>query len=176
MLTNSCLKYRIVSAYEDKVLGRSENGEIFGGLQNKTFPQFIDHILKEWRGHQCNEHWQPQYMHCDFCEINYDIIGRVESLEDDLNYIAHMNNFTTLLPEDKNKFHVHPSGGERFSPAPDLSKSDLMKRRKKTEKVKHYFKLLNSSQLNGLYNMYQIDFEIFGYTEKPYVQRYMNKQ
>ena len=170
------MNYRIVSAYEDKVLGRSENGEIFGGMKNKTFPQFVDHILKEWRGHQCNEHWQPQYMHCDFCEINYDIIGRVESLEDDLNYIAHMNNFTTLLPEDRNKFHVHPSGGARFSPAPDLSKSDLMKKRKKTEKVIHYFRLLNSSQLNGLYSMYQLDFEIFGYTEKPYVQRKMNKK
>ena len=170
------MNYRIVSAYEDKVLGRSENGEIFGGLGNKTFPQFVDYILKEWTRHQCNEHWQPQYMHCDFCEINYFIIGRVESLEDDLNYIAHMNNFTTLLPKDKNKFHVHPSGGERFSPVPDISKSDLMKNRNKTETVIRYFKLLNLSQLNGLYNMYQIDFEIFGYTEKPYVQRDMNNQ
>jgi len=167
---------RIVSAYEDKVLGRSENGEIFGGLGNKTFPQFVDYILTEWTYPQCNEHWQPQYMHCDFCEINYDIIGRVESLEDDLNYVAYMNNFTTLLPKDKNKFHVNPSGGERFSPAPDNSKTDLMKNRNKTETVIRYFKLLNLSQLNGLYNMYQIDFEIFGYTEKPYVQRDMNNQ
>ena len=108
-------------------------------------------------------------MHCDFCEINYDIIGRVESLEDDLMYIAHRNNFTHLLPEDKNKFHVHPSGGNRFSPAPDLFKSDLMKKNRKTEKIIHYFSMLNSSQLKGLYSMYQIDFEIFGYTEEPYI-------
>ena len=151
------------------MLGLSENGEIFGGLKNKTFPQFVDRILKKWSNHQCNEHWQPQYMHCDYCEIKYDIVGRVESLEVDLKYIAHMNNFTSLLPDDENKYHVHPSGGDRFSPAPDVTKSDLMKEQKKIKKVKRYFSLLNSNQLKDLYNMYQIDFEMFGYTEEPYV-------
>ena len=162
--------YRIVSAYEDKVLGRSEHGEIIDGLKNKTFPQFIDHVLLEWKYRKCNEHWKPQYVHCDFCGINYDMIGRVESLEDDLKYIAHVNNFTNLLPENKNKFYVHPSGGDRFSPAPDLSKNDLIKKRRKTNKIIYYFSMLNSSQLKGLYSMYQIDFEIFGYTEDPYVK------
>ena len=138
-------------------------------MKVKTFPEFIDYVLNDCKSYECNEHWQPQYMHCDYCEIKYDIVGRVESLEVDLKYIAHMNNFTSLLPEDENKYHVHPSGGDRFSPAPDVTKSDLMKERKKIEKVKRYFSLLNSTQLKDLYNMYQIDFEMFGYTEEPYV-------
>ena len=89
---------RLVSAYEDKVLGLSENGEIFKGVKNKTFSQFVDHILREWKSHTCNEHWQPQYMHCNYCDIDYDIIGRVETLDSiTLGLLRHLR-LITLLP------------------------------------------------------------------------------
>ena len=160
---------RLVSAYEDKVLGLSENGEIFGGFKNKTFSQFVDHILKEWKSHTCNEHWQPQYMHCNYCDIDYDIIGRVETLEDDLKYIAHLNNFTSSLPTEKEKLHVHPSGGKRFSPTPNEWKNQTKFKDIKDNKTMQYFSVLSPKQLKELYTMYQLDFEIFGYSIHPYV-------
>ena len=160
---------RLVSAYKDKVLGLSENGEIFGGFKNKTFSQFVDHILKGWKSHSSNEHWQPQYMHCNYCDIDYDIIGRVETLEDDMKYIAQLNDFTSSLPTEKEKWHVHPSGGKRFAPAPNSWKHDIKYKNTKENKTIQYLSSLGPKQLTDLYTMYQLDFEIFGYSVHPYV-------
>ena len=136
-------------------------------MKNKTFPEFVDHVLKEWKSHQCNEHWEPQYMHCDYCDIRYDIIGRVENLENDLKYIAWKNNFTSDLVSLKDDLHVHPSGTMRFGkPSEKISKN--WNKNEKIEKTKRYFMLLNTSQLDRLYSMYQIDFEMFGYSAEQY--------
>ena len=159
--------HRLVSAYEDKVLGLSENGEIFEGVKNKTFPEFVDHVLNEWKSHQCNGHWAPQYMHCNYCDIRYDIIGRVENLENDFKYIAMKNNFTSDLVFLNIDLHVHPSGTKRFVKPPE-NVSRNSNSNEKIEKTKKYFMLLNTSQLDGLYRMYQIDFEMFGYSAEPY--------
>ena len=37
------------------------------------------------------------------------------------------------------------------------------------EKTKRYFKMLNASQLTKLYQMYEVDFEMFGYSAEPYL-------
>ena len=110
-------------------------------------------------------------MHCDFCEINYDIVGRVETLEEHLKYIAHINNFTSFLPNDESKYHVHPSGMKRFASPEALQNNNIANLRIKEEKITKYFSMLDLKQLDGLYNMYQIDFELFGYSEYPYVKR-----
>ena len=127
----------------------------------------MDHVLKEWKQHSCNEHWEPQYMHCDYCDIRYDIIGRVENLEKDLEYIALVNNFTSDLYSLKDDLHMHPSGTKRFErPAENVGKT--RSNREKIEKTKRYFMLLNTTQVSSLYRMYEIDFEIFGYSIEPY--------
>lgn len=166
---------RLVSAYEDKVLGLSDNGEIFQYVRNKTFSQFVDYILNEWKTHQCNEHWQPQYMHCDYCDISYDIVGRVETLEDDLGYVAFQNNFTNFVLTDKKKLHFHRSGINRSSRLDDLNNGKRTAIEYNKNKTIRYFSLLNTTQLDGLYKMYQIDFEMFGYLVYPYVHHYYEK-
>ena len=108
-------------------------------------------------------------MHCDYCEINYDVIGRVETLEEDLKYIADINNFSSDLPTDKHKLHVHPSGTKRFSPSPYVEKSNITDVKNKQDKTIKYFSLLSSMQLKRLYNMYELDFELFGYSQHLYV-------
>ena len=100
-----------MSAYEDKALGLSENGEVFGGIKNKTFPEFIDHILREWKFHSCNEHWRPYYMHCDYCDINYTMIGRMEDMENDLKYLAHKNYPTLTSSFPSLRPFPPPTGG-----------------------------------------------------------------
>ncbi len=61
-------------------------------------------------------------MNCDYCDINYDIIGRVEHFEGDLTYLADMNNFTSLLPNETHKLHIHPSGSKRFTKPQNIQK------------------------------------------------------
>ena len=106
-------------------------------------------------------------MKCDYCHIRYDIIGRLEHLEDDLEYIAAVNNFTSDLHSLKDSLHMHPSGTETFEmPNEYLIKKNGMK--EKTEKTKSYFMQLNTKQRKNIYHMYKIDFEMFGYSPEPY--------
>jgi len=134
------------------------------GLKNYTFPAFITRILSEWTSkHTANEHWRPYYVNCDYCDIKYDFIGRVENFEYDFNYIAKKANISLhSLPE--NIIHYHASGSHKsYSALRPVSKND------KDEKVINYFSQLNVGQLEGLYNMYKVDFEMFGYKLYPYV-------
>ena len=160
--------FRLVSAYEDKVLGLSEFGEIFEVVKNKTFPEFVDYVLDECTSNRYNGHWEPQHVHCEYCDIKYNMIGRVEHLENDLKYIAFRNNFTSALSSMNSKLHIHSSRGKRFE-KPRMEVSKKKNEKEKMEKTKQYFKMLNSSQLSKLYQMYEIDFEMFGYSTEPYL-------
>ena len=157
--TDNIIIFRLVSCYEDKALGLSENGEIFGFLANKSFPQFIDFVC-----HHGNEHWDPFYRHCNFCEINYDMIGRMENFNDDLMYIAQKNNFAYLLSNENYKYHLHRSGRPTSS-APDK----VISNPNYAGKVKQYFSQLSDIQLEKLFVMYKLDFEIFQYDKYKYV-------
>ena len=158
---------RLVSTYEDKVLGLTENGLRWWQTKHYTFPAFITHILSEWTNKQtANEHWRPYYVNCDYCDIKYDFIGRVENFEYDFNYIAKKANISLKnLPE--NSIHYHASGSHKSYSAPiKVSKKD------KDKKVINYFSQLHAGQLKGLYNMYKVDFEMFDYKLYPYVKPY----
>ena len=62
---------------------------------------------------------------------------------------------------------MHPSGTKTF----ETPKKNLVKRNginEKTEKTKRYFMQLNTRQRKNIYQMYRIDFEMFGYSPEPY--------
>ena len=62
-------------------------------------------------------------------------------------------------------FHVHPSGSDkRFLKPRSTSESE------KDRKAIDYFAQLDKKTLKTLYNMYEIDFEMFGYSLQPYVK------
>ena len=146
---------RIVSAYEDKALGLSENGEVFKNIANFTFSQFVDKIIEDGeRGYGINEHWIPYYRHCNFCRIKYDVVGRTENFEEYLDNILRRINLSSLILPSTSGVRLHPSGIQRSA------KPESFKTRDKTSS---YFSLLTESQRNKLYQMYKIDFEIFGY-------------
>ena len=146
-------------------MGLSENGEVFQVMANKSFSEFVDTVLKEWHGyHACNEHWRPYYMHCNYCNIKYDTIGKIEHFEAGIEYIAQVTNLTNILPNKKSKYQLHPSGGKRYSLPINISEKH------KKEKVNKYFSQLNTEQLERLFSMYKIDFEMFGYDVKEYLQ------
>ena len=157
-----------MSAYEDKALGHGADGGIFNSLKNKTFSQFIDHVLKDIKTPQ-SEHWRPQFLNCNYCGINYDMIGRVETLNKDLEYISDINDIQFITSKG-DKFEVNPSGGEKSNKKEAISQNDKKKRKTSTEiKTMEYFATLSSTQLNNLYTLFQMDFEIFGYSVYPFV-------
>ena len=144
-------------------MGLSENGEVFKYIENKTFKEFIGFVVTNSKGgHTMNEHWMPFYMYCNYCGIKYDIIGRVEDFEQDFRLIMHKASLGHLLPNDKSRYHIHPSGTQTIS-APSHEEIPTY-----TEKVKKYFSQLSTWQLDQLYKLYKLDFEMFGYDESEY--------
>ena len=159
--------YRLVSAYEDKAIGHSVTGVVYDSVKNKTFPQFIDHVLKEQTSGQA-EHWRPQFLNCNYCNINYDLIGRVETLKKDLEYISYIKilQFTASKNE---KFKVNPTGDKTIKKHDTKSEETNEQKITTEEKTIKYFSTLSETQLEKLYQLFRLDFEIFGYSVYPFV-------
>ena len=157
---------RLVSTFEDKALGHNKNGEVLAIFEDKTFPQFIDYVITDITS-PVAEHWRPQYLNCNYCEINYDFIGRTEDLSRDLGYIATKKNLFTLKSKQKN-FRLNYSNAASLI---STKSTKIVKERQLTteEKTVKYFSTLNSSQLENLYLMFETDFKMFGYYIYPYV-------
>ena len=89
---------------------------------------------------------RPYINNCHYCYVKYDVIGHLEDSMEDTMYIAMKQNLTTLLPELIKKNHKTK---RLQSPQED--------------RIRHYMSQLNISQKRKLYELYQLDFELFGY-------------
>ena len=97
---------------------------------------------------QFNDHWVPYWLHCHVCEMEYDIIGKMETIADDMEFIA-----------------------ERSGLAATNISLPWSNRRNSGDKVSlNYFRGLPVNQLMGLYRIYKLDFEMFGYKVEPYFE------
>lgn len=148
---------RLVSAYKDKVL--SNKGEFFRGKilpsvanewyqNNHSFPSFVEFILNGYKNHKVfNVHWNPYSGNCNYCSIQFDVIGRMETFNEDVKYIFLKNN----LP-------INQATADKNS-----AKSKI------TISTEEYLKQLSKKQIERLYQFYRMDFELFGYNTKPYL-------
>ena len=84
------------------------------------------------------------------CNISYQVIGRKETYEDDVKYILLKQNLTSLIPLESSKKTLHAVP------------------KNVTAKKTDYMAQLSKDQIEGLYKMYQIDFEMFGYDVDKY--------
>ena len=76
--------------------------------------------------------------------MKYDVIGRLEDFVDDVTYIATKLNLTTLVPK--------------------LSITNRMTKGKKgNDRVTHYMSQLSERQKQKLFELYKLDFALFGY-------------
>ena len=97
---------------------------------------------------QYNDHWVPYWLHCHVCQLEYDIVGKMETVEEDMKFIMD----TTGLS------------------ATNLSLPWANRRGSSNSVSLEYFEKLSQTQIDGLYNIYQPDFEMFGYSAKPYYE------
>ena len=166
---------RLVSAYKEKFVMTSildEKGqeerlkEFFFFKTNPkyrewykkdhSFSSFVELVLKEYSQSRqlswpwkINGHWTPMSMRCFYCDVRYDVIGRMETFSDDLKYIIMKNKLGDILSEDKK---VRTTGG---SP-----KDDALR----------YFSQLRKEQIRSLYEVYKMDFKLFGYNVDEYLK------
>nr|DBA14280.1 TPA: hypothetical protein GDO54_005274 [Pyxicephalus adspersus] len=148
---------RIVSAYRDKFLhytGVYYGTKIaniiklkFRGHTNSTepvsFQEFV-HFIVEQKPEGLDKHWRPMHYLCDPCNIDYNVIGRFETLKQDSDYVLQMIGAPSNLkyPEIK-KYNE--------------SRTDL--------KISAtFFSQLPLHLLQQLLELYKLDLILFGYT------------
>ena len=165
---------RLVSAYKNKVLQERgtklfkevtrESGESTRKFtddghkilqwykDNHSFPAFIDLVLNGYKGEKVsNGHWNPITPRCRYCDVEYDVIGRMETFDEDLRYIVMKKNLHEVLPLE------------------ELSLSMNSAKSMSTKTAKDYFSQISKEQIVKLYKYYNLDFELFGYDVTPYL-------
>ena len=113
-----------------------------------TFNEFVKYLVDLRPTHFRNEHWSEQYKLCSLCDINYDFIGRFESLEADAVRALEFMGASKVVTFPK--LEKRPEGQE--------TKSTLEK----------FYSQISKNEFASLTKMYEIDYELFGYHKPSY--------
>ena len=127
----------------------------------RSFPSFVDHVLQEASAKRCHDpkaadncvldlHWRPFYARCDYCSMDYDFIGRMESFDEDRAYVIRTQELEELYPLLEK--------GVRLNQISHAS-----------NRTTNYFKELNKEQKAKLLKLYDLDFQMFGYDPSLYL-------
>ena len=161
---------RLVSAYRDKFELARKYAYIFNHyaaqilnislpntpsighrvVRRPSFSEFIDYLLRTPL-EEFNDHWVPYYLHCHLCEIEYDVIGKMETIKEDIDFITEQSglaSYNITLPWTNKKSSA----------------------KAKENVTLEYFKQLSKSQIEKLYKLYLPDFEMFDYDIAPYLE------
>ena len=88
-----------------------------------------------------NAHWLPFTPRCAYCTVPYTVIGKLETMDEDLRYIKQM-------------------AGVKF----ELMKENQSSGGSTTDLTRKYFKQLDKKVVLQLFELYRVDFEMFGYS------------
>ncbi|XP_017593777.1 PREDICTED: LOW QUALITY PROTEIN: carbohydrate sulfotransferase 9 [Corvus brachyrhynchos] len=110
------------------------------------FKEFIQYLLDSHRPVGMDIHWEQVSKLCYPCLINYDFIGRFETLEEDANYFLQLVGAPAHLKFPK--FKDRHSSDERTS----------------AEVVRQYLKELSKEERQLTYDFYHLDYLMFNYT------------
>ncbi|XP_073410274.1 carbohydrate sulfotransferase 9-like [Dendrobates tinctorius] len=147
---------RVVSAYRDKFLHeddvyyRENITKLIKkslGIQSKTnitFEQFANFITKE-NPYYRDTHWKPMYQLCEPCNIQYDFIGKFETLADDADFVLKIIGAPKKLKYPTMKHHANES----------RTNYDISIR---------YLEMLPPVLFRKLLSVYSLDFSIFDYS------------
>ncbi|XP_042859517.1 carbohydrate sulfotransferase 10-like [Penaeus japonicus] len=115
-----------------------------------SFPEFVQFVIDsagnfssaaDWREHvKC---WIPYWVHCGVCQRDYNVIMKLETLEEDQQFLVTLSQLNELRGRTS---WVHLRGE---------SSSQL---------AMHYYKELTRRQMLQLYTCYEPDFKLFQYS------------
>ncbi|XP_042196298.1 carbohydrate sulfotransferase 8 isoform X2 [Callorhinchus milii] len=155
---------RLVSAFRDKfehpnayyhpVFGRAiiskyrpnATQEALVSGSGVTFSEFARYLLDGGRPVGMDIHWEGYGRLCSPCLIDYDFIGKFETMDEDAAYLLRLLAAPGNLTFPRNKDR-HP-GDKRTGP----------------ELTHHYFSRLSAAQRQGLYQLYSTDYLMFNYS------------
>ncbi|EMP26445.1 Carbohydrate sulfotransferase 9 [Chelonia mydas] len=110
------------------------------------FEEFVQYLLDSHRPVGMDIHWEQISKLCHPCLINYDFIGKFETLEEDANYFLQL---------------IGAPADLKFPNFKDRHSSD---ERTNMEVVRQYLKELSGSERQLTYDFYYLDYLMFNYT------------
>uniref|UniRef100_A0A8C8ZRD7 Carbohydrate sulfotransferase n=1 Tax=Prolemur simus TaxID=1328070 RepID=A0A8C8ZRD7_PROSS len=117
------------------------------------FPEFVQYLLDVHRPVGMDIHWDHVSRLCSPCLIDYDFVGKFESMEDDANF------FLSLIRAPRNL--TFPSFKDRHS----------QEARTTARITRQYFAQLSALQRQRTYDFYYMDYLMFNYS-KPFADLY----
>ncbi|MFT7798584.1 carbohydrate sulfotransferase 8-like [Arapaima gigas] len=118
-----------------------------------TFKEFMQYLLDVHRPVGMDIHWEHVNQLCSPCLLQYDFIGRFETMEEDANFLLHRTGAPGNL--------TFPSFKDRNPHAERTS----------THITQHYFAQLSNSERQRAYDFYYMDYLMFNYS-KPFPDLY----
>ncbi|XP_038060769.1 carbohydrate sulfotransferase 11-like [Patiria miniata] len=154
---------RLLSAYLDKFEGKaaSRQGQYLRDIakgimrryrknattrdlqtgENITWYEWMTYLTNQTERADFDPHWLEIHKLCSPCQINYDYMGKLETVDDDARYML-----TSLEVQDKVNF---PTGDEHQTNS--------------SQAYSTYFGRVTMASLQRLWEVYKLDFELFGY-------------
>ncbi|XP_015667562.2 carbohydrate sulfotransferase 8 [Protobothrops mucrosquamatus] len=117
------------------------------------FKEFVQYLLDVHRPVGMDIHWDHINRLCSPCLVDYDFIGKFETMEEDANFFLHLINAPQNLTFPR--FKDRHSNEERTT----------------TQITQQYFTQLSPSQRQRSYDFYYMDYLMFNYS-KPFEDLY----
>ena len=154
---------RLVSAYQNKlqaektqkdfvniektiILRYREKKKTVEAGDKVSFTEYVRHLI-ETPAWKLNDHWMPYENLCRPCDVKYDFIGSIDTLERDVTYVMRQ------IHVNETKTHVKQASSA-------LAKTKLA--------TASFFKQLPQTYFDQLLAIRKIDFELFGYPLPEY--------
>ncbi len=140
------------------------NGEILGKdrkTDKPTFKDFVKYLIRT-PVTKYNDHWLPQWLHCHVCnpEVEFDIIGKMESVIEDSQQIFNISGLSQSDLVENQKLSATNI---------DTAKKKQSNVSDKFNLVQTYLDQLDTEDLLGLYEIYKPDFDLYDYDASKYI-------
>ncbi|KAG7162471.1 carbohydrate sulfotransferase 11-like [Homarus americanus] len=154
-----------------------------------TFWEFVEYLVST-PASDYNEHWRPYYLVCTPCHHHYSVILHLEAMDEETQYLVHITNLEGLKPlyvhttnlsgpiphfhkvPDNHRAKTHDHIHSKKASSGNLDRMTHSKRDQDHKSAQNIeallFSQIDRTQLVKLYEIYKVDFEMFGYDLSPY--------
>ncbi|TRY76307.1 hypothetical protein TCAL_02693, partial [Tigriopus californicus] len=149
---------RLISAYRDKYYNVSAMAkhrfDDMVGHNSTNFTSFLEHVVESGRRDlfNMNIHIRPQFIAMSFCQVSYDFIGRLETMESDvilfLQILGLPPDFIRTMAYERENCSTCSNGTKTYS-----------------EQHERVLSSIDSDLIRRVEQIYQYDFEAFNYAK-----------
>ena len=116
-----------------------------------TFEDFLE-AVSFYPEDMYNKHWSPMWTICEPCLVDYDVITKTETMDEDFKYLQKKWNEKLKVPA----FHAYSD-----------TKMDYNNYEENLLKI---YKNVSRKVIEKLVEVYEWDFKLFGYDPKPFLR------